>query len=44
MAQISYNYIDQGTLRVDLLDGKDIPAADRGGVSHIFVMDCFPLT
>lgn len=27
--------VDQGILRVDLLDGIDIHAADRGGLCHI---------
>lgn len=26
------SYVDQGTLRVDLLDGHDIAVADRGGM------------
>ena len=30
----SYVLVDQGTLRVDLLDGRDIAAADRGGIYY----------
>jgi hypothetical protein len=29
--------VDQGILRVDLLEGKDIHAADRGGLCHVFL-------
>lgn len=33
---LSYVRVDQGILRVDLLEGKDIHAADRGGLYYVF--------
>jgi len=28
---LMFSYLDQGTLRVEIVDGRDIPAVDRGG-------------
>lgn len=38
MSTVSFVAIDQGLLRVDLLSGRDILAADRGGKSDPFAV------